>query len=676
MKLTRRGFLVLGGAGVVAGAAATAAAVRSADRPTAAVPTSTTVAGQRQAGGGAVGSRWSDPGSWSDGVPGPGQVAVVTKPIVLDVDAQVAGVRIEPDGRLSFDPQDSRRLTSDGNVVVHGQLVMRPASAEVEHRLVLTGAQEAKFAGGGMEVLDEDIGVWVMDRGTLDLAGTPKLAWDRVTAEVRQGATTITLRVDPKGWRTGDEIMLTPTLEPTVSNHSLAFDTARIRAISGRTVTLDRATRFAHPALDLGTDIGANAVGGRLQTAEVANLSRNVAIEGTPKGRSHVFINSSRRQSVQWATIRHVGPRKYSRDDAHGPLTALVSGRYGLHFHMCHNGSRGSRVEGVIVRDAGSRAFVAHESHGVTFRNCIAFDVMEQAYWWDGAPGTMTGGAWDPGTISDDVVYERCMAALVRTEPTYEGYDVAGFTLGRGTGNVCRDCVAVGVQGNVNATGYQWGENQEGPGLWNFRNCVAHNNARHGIFWWQTTGRHHTVFDFVAYRNGGSGILNGSYGDNNHFERCVLVQNRETQFFGWAVSGEPDRSDPAAVALEAADKGAPQQATPQHLVNSYLHCGGLSDFACILAGRSVVESENSVGQVVGNVLKGARKACVGVTFDFHDHGPYRARWRLQDNTYEGNQYWFDDSSHEGTEVESEAGMLRRSDQAGGVLRSAWNARIA
>ena len=126
------------------------------------------------------------------------------------------------------------------------------------------------------------------------------------------------------------------------------------------------------------------------------------------------------------------------------------------------------------------------------------------------------------------------------TSPTTAGHDLTGFVLGRGTGNVCRGCVAVGVQGNVNASGFQWGENQEGPGLWDFRDNVAHNNARHGIFWWQVTARHHTVFDFIAYRNGGSGILNGSYGDNNHFERCVLVENAETQFFGWAESGQRD----------------------------------------------------------------------------------------------------------------------------------------
>ena len=113
-RLTRRGFLVASGVG------------------SGSVPTSTTVAGRRAAGAQApAGNRWSDPASWSDGVPGPDRVAVVTKPIILDADVRVAGVVVEPDGQLHFDPQASHRLESAGNVVVRGRLVMQPASPDV-----------------------------------------------------------------------------------------------------------------------------------------------------------------------------------------------------------------------------------------------------------------------------------------------------------------------------------------------------------------------------------------------------------------------------------------------------------------------------------------------------------------------------------------------------------------
>jgi hypothetical protein len=67
----------------------------------------------------------------------------------------------------------SDRLESAGNVIIRGRLVMQPASPEVEHRLIFAGAREASFAGGGMEVLGSDVGLWVMDGGVLDVAGTP-----------------------------------------------------------------------------------------------------------------------------------------------------------------------------------------------------------------------------------------------------------------------------------------------------------------------------------------------------------------------------------------------------------------------------------------------------------------------------------------------------------------------
>jgi hypothetical protein len=668
--LSRRGFLILGGAAGVTGAAA---AVRQLRQPgadshpvgPAATPASTTVfsppTARADAGSGArPPHRWSDPGSWSHGVPGPDQVAVITRPVTLDVDARVAGVVVQPRGQLVFDPEASHRLESSGNVIVLGRLLMRPATPAVGHRLVFTGVREAGFAGGGMDPVPSDVGLWVMDRGTLDLAGAPRLAWTRVTGAVDAGATAIELQADPEGWQPGDELVLTPSLSPTRRGNDAAFDTVTIRAIEGRGVTLMRPVRFAHPTIDLGAGPG----DARTLAAEVLNLTRNVGIEGTSGGRSHVFIRSSRAQSIRSAAIRHMGPRKQARSDARGPVTELVLGRYGLHFHMCDNGSRGSVVEDVVIRDAGSHSFVAHQSHGVSFRGCLAYDVMEDAYWWDGPPGTETGGRRDPGTISDDIVYDRCVAALVRAEPDYEGYTLTGFQLGRGSGNICRDCLAVGVQGNVNASGFSWGENQEGPGIWRFHDNVAHNNRRHGIFWWQVTTRHHTVLDFVAYRNGGSGILNGSYGDNTHFERCLLVENGESQFFAWAESAQQDPTDPNSVG----------QPTPQHLVDSVIDSRGLTDFACVLTGRAIVPSD-SVGRVTGNVFRGARKACVAITFEFHDFGPYPANWLLSGNVYQGNRYWFDGSSHEGTAVETESGRLRRADRPGGRYNRAWNAKV-
>jgi len=240
---------------------------------------------------------------------------VVTRSIVLDTDASVGGVSVMHGGRLSFDPRTSHELTVSGNVVVRGQLVMRPASAEVSHRLVFAGVREPRFVGGGMDVLEHDVGLWVMDAGRLDLAGSPRLAWTRASGGLSAGATTITLQADPVGWRVGDELVVTPT-SPQGQDDSdeETFERVQVTALSGRTVTLSRPLRHEHPSVP--------ARPGRRLTAEVLNLTRNVGIEGTADGRAHIFIRSRRPQSLRSTAIWRMGPRKPNES-----VTTFVPGR-------------------------------------------------------------------------------------------------------------------------------------------------------------------------------------------------------------------------------------------------------------------------------------------------------------------------------------------------------------
>ncbi len=446
------------------------------------------------------GSAWSDPGTWGGQVPGPGSTATIsTGTVVLDTDATVGGLVILPGSTLVFDPARSVTLTCTANLVDQGTLSMRPNSAAVVHRIVFPGINEGQFVGGGMTPLATDVGLWVTGAGLLDCSGSPKLAWTRAAGAVAAGATSIALAVAPVGWLPGDEIVLTPTQPPTVNGHHDAYDVSTIAAIAGATVTLTTPTRVAHPAVSLGD--------GRTFTCEVLNLTRNVRIEGTPSGRAHVFVISTRPQIVASTSIRHVAPN--------GPV-----GRYGLHFHMCGAGSRGSLVDGVVVRDAAHHAFVPHLSDGITFRNCISHDTYEDAYWWDTATSPATVPQAPP---TNDLRYESCVASRVRSTVDFRGFRLTGFMLGAGTGSVATGCVAVGVQGNVDASGFTWPEMSQG--VWTFDTCVAHNNAVDGIFTWQNNRNAHVIDSFVAYYNGGYGIDHGAYRNAYRYQRCVLYGN-------------------------------------------------------------------------------------------------------------------------------------------------------
>ena len=99
---------------------------------------------------------------------------------------------------------------------------------------------------------------------------------------------------------------------------------------------------------------------------------------------------------------------------------------------------------------------------------------------------------------------------------------MAGFNLGRGSGNALIDSVAVGNLGNKGATGFIWPES--GSGLWTFKGCVAHNNKTDGLFVWQNNVNPHVIEDFVAFRNR-YGIEHGAYNNAFAYERCTTFEN-------------------------------------------------------------------------------------------------------------------------------------------------------
>ena len=649
-RLSRRTVLLLGGAVGTAGAGAAVASVLGRDQrpppaapeghvdtPPAPAPAAPSTTGRPRP----AGSPWSDPASWPRGVPGPNQVAVISKPILLDTDARVAGVTIAPGGRLIFEPGASRQLESTGNVVVRGQLVMRPEDATVEHRLVFRGVRESRFAGGGMEVKDSDVGLWVMGKGRLDIEGSTKLPWARAAGALAAGTSRITLQDEPAGWRKGDELVVTPTLAPTdpeAGTSTAAYDVVEVAAVRGRTVTLSRPLRLPHPAVTVAR--------GRVMTAEVLNLTRNVGLEGTPGGRSHVFIRSARRQSLAGAVIRHMGPRQPAEE-----FTQPVLGRYPLHFHMSGDGSRGSLVADVVVRDSGGHAFVAHLSNGVTFRRCISHDTMEEAYWWDNR--TDQGSEAPP---TNDVVYDRCVASLVRHEPQFRGYRLAGFFLGAGDGNVVKGCVAVGVRGSSEACGFIWPEGSEG--IWTFHDNVAHNNTENGIFTWQNTSRPHLVERFVGYHNTGAGIAHGAYNNGYHYRASVLYGNAYAALSVHAASSV----DPARQ-LRFEDLVCDGAGLCDYLVRPEQHNGATPALPTRFASSS---------------FRRVRKAAFGWLYDGENGESAPDLSLVVDCSFDGNEFWMANGLTPGSRVQvrdaARGQLVLRPPGQAGQFNARWNAR--
>lgn len=452
---------------------------------------------------------WSDPTTWGGKLPGTSDTPLISSGHTVTYDlttASYAGVSISSGATLQFDSSKSTTLQSSGNVVVEGKLSMRPASASVIQTLQFINIDESRFVGGGMDVLATDVGLWAMGSGVLDLIGSAKTAFVRAAGNIASGASTVSLSSTPSGWQAGDNISIAPTESPTVgSAYTSGFEDRTINSISGSSITLNAGTVRAHPQIN------------NLWAAEVINLTRNVRIEGTATGRTHIFIRTSVPQTIQNVQIRYIGPRKDRGGDA---TLEFVLGRYGLHFHHCGNSSVGSLVQGCVIRDTGSHSYVPHGSNGITMKGNIAYNFMEIAFWWDVLDLTH-GITWDGNLVAKGSFYQKALDIDNSDAPTFT---VSAFLLGVGDDNVCNNNIAIGMTGDHrNGGGYFW---QEGliESVWIFKGNMAHNCCG-GLVSWQNNLKLHVIEDSILYNNE-MGIYHGAY-SNSYLYRGGYVYNSE-----------------------------------------------------------------------------------------------------------------------------------------------------
>lgn len=470
---------------------------------------------------------WSESDTWDSSAPPQSSEHARIKSqhtVTYDMNhTEVAGITVEDNATLKYDPDQTGAIDTGRNVLVYGTLAMKPASQNITHTLRFINVDETQFQGGGMDVLESDVGLWLRGDSLLDVKGSKKTSWTNLTGSAQKGDTEITVD-EASNWKAGDEIVIAPTQDPAKVGGNAAwrgFDRRTIQSVSGTTITLDEGLDHSHPA-------ATSPNTARTFTAEVMNLTRNVRIEGTGdgspepenNGRAHIQMKSTKPQDIRYTQIRHMGPRQNNSDDGY---THNVVGRYPLHFHHAGDASRGSLVKGVAVWNGGSHAYVPHASHGVTFKDTVAYDIWEPAYWWD-PPDSST----DTSNNTHDVMWDRTVAADVKQDPLFRGYSVDGYTLGSGKNNTVRDSVAVGiVNRKVNAGGFHWPStvNHQKHNVWQFHDNVAHNNRDSGISVWQNDNNPHIVEDSISYRNA-KGINQGAYGNRYVYRNIDLFDNK------------------------------------------------------------------------------------------------------------------------------------------------------
>jgi hypothetical protein len=84
--------------------------------------------------------------------------------------------------------------------MVHGALRMQPAHPGVSHTLSFPQIDENAYVGG-MAMAVQDIGVWVMGAGALQLHGSARTSWVRTAGATGAGDRTLQLAATPLGWQ-------------------------------------------------------------------------------------------------------------------------------------------------------------------------------------------------------------------------------------------------------------------------------------------------------------------------------------------------------------------------------------------------------------------------------------------------------------------------------------------
>lgn len=327
---------------------------------------------------------WSNPATWSAGVPAAGSRVHITTgtTVTYDMKSEVTLRAVYVSGTLSFAPDKDTQLNVGVVKVEPGD---RPseegfdcdahlADAETGKPLpaLLVGTPEKPIAANRTALIrlvpvegqdKQSCPAIVSCGGRVDFHGAPlSRTWLKLGATANKGESVVTLEEPVTGWRVGDRVIVTATrLGRDIGGGTDLLQTEErlITSIDGARVTLNEALKNEH--------LGEGEFRG-----EVANLSRNVIVESAaPDGeRGHTMYHRGSAGSISYAEFRHLGKKN-------------VLGRYSLHFHLVGNTMRGSSVVGASIWDSGNRWLTIHGTNYLVVRDCIGYKSVGHGFFME-----------------------------------------------------------------------------------------------------------------------------------------------------------------------------------------------------------------------------------------------------------------------------------------------------
>ncbi len=325
--------------------------------------------------------KWSDPKTWEPSlVPGKGDRVLISRGthVVYDVESKDVLRLLQVLGTLEFardrntelnvgivKVQNSDTCSESGFACdfLHVNEAGEPKGLpEGQMPALIVGTQDdpipaeytAKIRLHYLEGMNkDDAPALACCSARMEIHGSPmSRTWVKLGADAEPQTTTVELAEAVTGWSAGDEVIVTASHREdgpqTESRH--------IKAIDGKTITLDAPLKFEH-------------FGEGEFRSEVANLSRNVIVESAdPDGvRGHTVFHRFSRGGISYARFAHLGKKG-------------VLGRYSIHYHLVGDTMRGSSVVGVAIVDSHNRWITIHGTQYLVVRDCIGYQSIGHGF--------------------------------------------------------------------------------------------------------------------------------------------------------------------------------------------------------------------------------------------------------------------------------------------------------
>jgi hypothetical protein len=439
---------------------------------------------------------WCDDATWPDGVVPTADTDVVVESgrrILVDCDATARTIEVQSGAELFASRAVATTLTVHGNLVTYGRLDWGTPEDRIEDavaQIVFAGAVDDRFVGTPSEVIGDDfgptrltpieivpddVGLWVLGEGELFAAGRAIRSWGVLLDDVGPGDSVLELD-DASGWRVGDRVVLTPTGTIAAPEFDAQTEELLVASVDGDAITLADAPAHAH--------VGCAAC---LRRGEAAVLDRTVVIRSADHaGHAHVLVAESGRVGLDAVELRWLGPAWPAPRCGNPPRRAP------LWFHQQEDASRGSFVRHVSIWGGKSGSIVVERSHGIDIEDVVAYASDGPAFALVIDTSACAARCDDEDEAAPrDVVFDRALAIAIGVVPRPEdcatiSHRHAAFMLGGGEGSGCRGCIAAGIaagpSSGSDASAFHWPERGGSPSV--FADCVAHDSDTHGIFLW------------------------------------------------------------------------------------------------------------------------------------------------------------------------------------------------